>query len=75
MARRIRTVAFLVVGLLVAWNEHARAQLQGQVLRIGIGAPLTGGAATFGVEMKNAVELAIEEQNGAGGVLGARLEA
>lgn len=75
MARRIRTVAFLVVGLLAARSDPARAQLQGQVLRIGIGAPLTGGAATFGVEMKNAVELAIEEQNGAGGVLGARLEA
>jgi branched-chain amino acid transport system substrate-binding protein len=45
------------------------------VIRIGIGAPLTGGAASFGVEMKNAVELAIEEQNTAGGVLGARIEA
>ncbi|HET9924976.1 MAG TPA: branched-chain amino acid ABC transporter substrate-binding protein [Methylomirabilota bacterium] len=75
MARRIRTVTFLLVGLLAAWSDPARAQLQGQVIRIGIGAPLTGGAATFGVEMKNAVELAIEEQNGAGGVLGARLEA
>ncbi len=75
MARRIRTVIFLLVGLLAAWSDPARAQLQGQVIRIGIGAPLTGGAATFGVEMKNAVELAIEEQNSAGGVLGARLEA
>ena len=75
MARRIRTVAFLLAGLLAAWSGPATAQLQGQVIRIGIGTPLTGGAATFGVEMKNAVELAIEEQNGAGGVLGARLEA
>ena len=75
MARRIRTVAFLLAGLLAAWTGPATAQLQGQVIRIGIGTPLTGGAATLGVEMKNAVELAIEEQNGAGGVLGARLEA
>ena len=75
MARRIRTVAFLLAGLLAACSGPASAQLQGQVIRIGIGAPLTGGAATFGVEMKNAVEMAIEEQNGAGGVLGARLEA
>jgi len=75
MARRIRTVAFLLAGLLSGWSGPATAQLQGQVIRIGIGTPLTGGAATFGVEMKNAVELAIEEQNGAGGVLGARLEA
>src|SRR5258708_34063513 len=42
---------------------------------MGIGTPATGGGAAFGVGMKNAVELAIEEQNGAGGVLGARLEA
>src|SRR6266446_4224453 len=69
MTRRIHTVAFLVAGLLAAWSGPATAQLQGQVIRIGIGTPLTGGAATFGVE------LAIEEQNGAGGVLGARLEA
>ena len=75
MARRIHTVAFLLAGLLAAWSGPATAQLQRQVIRIGIGTPLTGGAATFGVEMKNAVELAIEEQNGAGGVLGARLEA
>jgi branched-chain amino acid transport system substrate-binding protein len=75
MTRRIHTVAFLLAGLLAAWSGPATAQLQGQVIRIGIGTPLTGGAATFGVEMKNAVELAIEEQNGAGGVLGAWLEA
>jgi branched-chain amino acid transport system substrate-binding protein len=75
MAWRTRTMTFLLVGLLAAWSDPASAQLQGQVVRIGIGAPLTGGAATFGVEMKNAVELAIEEQNSAGGVLGARIEA
>ena len=61
MARHIRTVAFLLTGLLGAAPGPAIAQaLQGQVIRIGIGAPLTGGAASFGVEMKNAVELAID---------------
>lgn len=76
MARHIHTVACLLAGLLAAGPGPATAQaLQGQVIRIGIGAPLTGGAASFGVEMKNAVELAIEDQNRAGGVLGAKLEA
>jgi branched-chain amino acid transport system substrate-binding protein len=76
MARHIRTVAFLLAGLLAAGPGPATAQaLRGQVIRIGIGAPLTGGAASFGVEMRNAVELAIEDQNRAGGVLGAKLEA
>src|SRR2546422_7883182 len=53
----------------------AEAQLNGQMVRIAIGAPLSGGAASFGVEMKQAVELAIEEQNAAGGLRGARVEA
>lgn len=76
MTRHIRTVTFLLAGLLAAGPGPATAQpLQGQVIRIGIGAPLTGGAASFGVEMRNAVELAIEDQNRAGGVLGAKLEA
>jgi len=76
MARHIHTVACLLAGLLAAGPGPATAQaLQGQVIRIGIGAPLTGGAASFGVEMKNAVELAIEDQNRAGGGLGAKLEA
>jgi branched-chain amino acid transport system substrate-binding protein len=76
MARHIRTVVFLLAGLLAAGPGPATAQaLQGQVIRIGIGAPLTGGAASFGVEMRNAVELAIEDQNRAGGVLGAKLAA
>jgi len=65
----------LLGGLLLGWVTPAAAQLQGQTIRIAIGAPLTGGAASFGVEMKNAVELAVEEQNAAGGVLGARVEA
>lgn len=69
----IGTVA--TFGVLVTWATLASAQLQGQTVRIGIGAPLTGGAATFGVEMKQAVELAVDEQNAAGGLLGARVEA
>ena len=76
MARHIHTVACLLAGLLAAGPGPATAQaLRGQVIRIGIGAPLTGGAASFGVEMRNAVELAIEDQNRAGGVRGAKLEA
>ena len=75
MTRHLATITCLALSLLAGWSGPARAQLQGQNIRIGIGAPLTGGAATFGVEMKNAVELAIDEQNAAGGLLGARVEA
>jgi branched-chain amino acid transport system substrate-binding protein len=75
MTRHLATITVLALSLLAGWSGPARAQLQGQTIRIGIGAPLTGGAATFGVEMKNAVEVAVDEQNAAGGLLGARVEA
>jgi len=74
MTHRLLTVTVLGLGLLGVWREPATAQLQGQTIKIGIGAPLTGGAASFGVEMKNAVELAVDEQNAAGGILGGRVE-
>src|SRR5262249_23313122 len=74
MTHRLLTVTVLGLGLLGAWREPATAQLQDQTIKIGIGAPLTGGAASFGVEMKNAVELAVDEQNAAGGGLGGRVE-
>src|SRR5580704_2380190 len=51
----------------------ARAQLSGQEIRIGVGGPLTTGSATFGVEMRQAVDLAVAEKNAAGGVLGAKI--
>jgi branched-chain amino acid transport system substrate-binding protein len=53
----------------------ASAQLSGQDIRIGVGGPLTTGSATFGVEMRQAVELAVAEKNAAGGLLGAKITA
>jgi len=53
----------------------AFAQLAGQTVTIAVAGPLSGGAATFGVEMKQAVDLAIEEANAAGGILGATVAA
>src|SRR5579871_2632072 len=53
----------------------AFAQLSGKEVLIGIGGPLTTGSATFGVEMRQAVDLAVDEKNAAGGVLGAKVVA
>ncbi len=64
---RIRALPMMLVALWAALATPAEAQLKGHMIRIAIGAPLSGGAASFGVEMKQAVELAIEEQNAAGG--------
>ena len=61
--------------LAVAVAVPAAAQLDGKDIKIGIGGPLTTTSAGFGVEMKQAVELAVDERNDAGGVAGAKVVA
>ena len=51
----------------------AAAQLADQEIHIGVGGPLTTGSATFGVEMRQAVDLAVAEKNASGGILGAKV--
>jgi branched-chain amino acid transport system substrate-binding protein len=63
----------LVLAVVVA--VPAAAQLDGKDIKIGIGGPLTTTSAGFGVEMKQAVELAVDERNDAGGVAGAKVVA
>jgi branched-chain amino acid transport system substrate-binding protein len=79
--RFLAAVPFLLMCLLFflllapdAMNGAA-AQLAGRDVRIGVGGPLTTGSATFGVEMRQAVDLAVAEKNAAGGVLGAKIVA
>ena len=50
------------------------ASAQDKVTKIGILAPLTGGAAADGNEMVNGAKLAVDEINAAGGVAGYKLE-
>ena len=66
-------VSLLVLPVAVA--APAAAQLGGRDVKIGIGGPLTTTSAGFGVEMKQAVELAVDERNDAGGVAGAKVTA
>ena len=49
--------------------------LTGQEIRIGVAGPLTTPSATFGVEMRQAVDLAIDERNASGGLVGGRVVA
>jgi branched-chain amino acid transport system substrate-binding protein len=51
------------------------ADLTGQEIRIGVAGPLTTPSATFGLEMRQAVDLAIDERDSAGGVLGGKIVA
>jgi branched-chain amino acid transport system substrate-binding protein len=51
------------------------ADLTGQEIRIGVAGPLTTPSATFGLEMRQAVDLAIDERDATGGVLGGKIVA
>src|SRR5258708_21976325 len=68
-------LAGAALGLSLTTAATSHAQLTGQTIRIGIGGPLTTGSASFGLEMRKAVELAVADKNAAGGIGGAKLEA
>lgn len=56
-------------------NTGARGNtVQGNVIKIGQYASLTGGTATFGTETNEGIELAIAEANAAGGVNGKQFQ-
>jgi branched-chain amino acid transport system substrate-binding protein len=65
----------LIVVLALAVSGQAAAQTPGKAVKIGIGGPLTTTSAGFGVEMRQAVELAVDEYNGAGGLDGTKVVA
>jgi branched-chain amino acid transport system substrate-binding protein len=58
----------IAVALATAIATSAQAQF-----KFGVGAPITGGSAAFGAQIKNGVEQAIEDINAAGGILGQKL--
>jgi branched-chain amino acid transport system substrate-binding protein len=68
--------AILGVWLLLAVaTVPASAQLAGKEVHLGIGGPLSTSSASFGVEMRQAVELAVDEKNAKVGILGAKITA
>src|SRR5215470_18225754 len=73
MTCRRGALPVLVSVLVLGAAAPAAAQLSGKEVKIGIGGPLTTTSAGFGVEMKQAVDLAVDERNAAGGVAGAKV--
>ena len=74
-ATRLPNLAPLAMAfaLMATSTQMAEAQLAGREIHIGIGGPLTTASATFGAEMRHAVDLAVEEKNVVGGILGAKV--
>ncbi|HET6366759.1 MAG TPA: ABC transporter substrate-binding protein [Pseudomonadales bacterium] len=56
-----------------AWSPR-RAAAQGAPIRLGTLTPLTGAGGSYGPSMRKAIEWVASEVNGAGGVLGRKIE-
>src|SRR5207249_9238098 len=59
----------LAFGLGLAFAQDASAQI-----KLGVGGPMTGGSATFGAQLKNGTEQAVQDINAAGGILGQKIQ-
>ncbi|KKS70222.1 MAG: Extracellular ligand-binding receptor [Candidatus Magasanikbacteria bacterium GW2011_GWE2_42_7] len=68
----IVVVAVVAVGYFV--SKGPSEPVSTEPIKIGFIGPLTGDAATYGVDEKNATALAVEEINNAGGIKGRSLE-
>ncbi|MBE3577000.1 MAG: ABC transporter substrate-binding protein [Limnochordales bacterium] len=63
-------VAFLLAGLALFSSEVWAAQ----TIKIGVVGPLSGDSATYGISVKNAVELYFKEVNAKGGIRGVKID-
>src|ERR1700704_2418776 len=64
----------ILAGMLLATMAAGAAFAQGAPIKLANVAELSGGGATVGTNWKNGIDLAIEEINAKGGVLGRKLE-
>jgi branched-chain amino acid transport system substrate-binding protein len=65
---KTKLLAGLTLGLGLALAVPAQAQI-----RLGVAGPITGPNASFGAQLRNGVEQAVEDINAAGGILGQRI--
>jgi branched-chain amino acid transport system substrate-binding protein len=68
------TAAAAAAETTAAGSEAAAPAADGETFKIGMIGPLTGGAAAYGLGVRNAAELAINEVNAAGGINGYQVE-
>src|SRR5262249_51148231 len=68
----VGTAIGLTFGLATVLAVAGAIDAQAQV-KFGVGAPITGGSAAFGAQLKNGVEQAVEDINAAGGILGQKI--
>ncbi|MGH6704370.1 MAG: ABC transporter substrate-binding protein, partial [Bradyrhizobium sp.] len=64
----------LLLGIFVAAVVPATAAAAGDTIKIGFPMPLSGPASVYGVPVTKGAEMAVQEINASGGVLGRKLE-
>ena len=74
ISRRISRRSAVWAGVALAFAFATAAAHAQDVIKIAAGAPLTGPLAKQGQEVANAVQLAVNEWNAKGGVLGKKIE-
>ena len=67
-------IAVVVVAVGYSVFKGPSEPISTEPIKVGFIAPLTGDAATYGMDEKNATTIAVEEINNAGGIKGRRLE-
>ena len=79
LSTKILSLALALVMLvcaisLTSWNGADHPAADNEKIKIGLTGPLTGGASIYGIAVKNAAQLAIDEINAAGGLDGIQFE-
>jgi branched-chain amino acid transport system substrate-binding protein len=77
MSKTTKIILGLIVAVIVIggiWYSVNKNSGEEKTIKIGIVSHLSGELASYGVPMKNAAELAIEEINGKGGINGKKVE-
>ncbi|MDH4101060.1 MAG: branched-chain amino acid ABC transporter substrate-binding protein [Nitrospirota bacterium] len=65
--------AVALSGVLLAGCGKSEKGAAGDLIKIGVAGPMTGDQSKMGIDFKNGVELAVEEWNQKGGVLGKKI--
>ncbi|MCG2694680.1 ABC transporter substrate-binding protein [Candidatus Parcubacteria bacterium] len=78
MNNTIKWIIGIIIVVAIVWfgflNKSEPKQISNEPIKIGMIAPLTGDAASYGEPMRNVVQIAVDEINGAGGINGRNIE-
>ncbi len=75
MKKSTRFASLLLTAALAVGTLAGCGSKGGNTFKIGGIGPITGGAAAYGLAVKNSIEIAVEEINEAGGINGFKIEA